>query len=184
MLARYGFVDAAQKVVGVGSVGTRCSVVFLEGDDDRDPLFLQIMEAQRSVLEPYLRRSPHKNQGQRIVLGQRAMQAASDLFLGWGHHEGRDYYWRQLRDMKGSVDLEGTAPAGLISYAKLCGWSLARAHARSGDPVTIAGYTGSGDALPEAIADFAAAYADQSERDYKALLEAWKRRRVFAETGI
>lgn len=184
LLARYHFVDAARKVVGVGSVGTRCSVVHLQGDDDSDPLFLQIKEAQASVLEPFLRKSRYENQGQRVVVGQWLMQAASDLFLGWSHYEGHFYYWRQLRDVKGSADLQAFDLDGFGSYLRLCGWTLARGHARTGDACAITGYVGRGDALPEAIADFSAGYADQMERDHQALVDAVRTGRVPAEHGV
>src|ERR671916_2170380 len=179
LLDRYRFVDAARKVVGVGSVGTRAFVVLLEGRDENDPLFLQVKEAKASVLEPYLSRSTYKNQGQRVVAGQRVVQAASDIFLGWLRGgAGRDYYWRQLRDMKGSAKVEGMSPEELAIYGRLCGWVLARAHARSGDRVQIAAYLGRSERFDRAIADFAKGYADQTERDHAALCAALKSGRV------
>jgi uncharacterized protein (DUF2252 family) len=184
LLDRYRFVDAARKVVGVGSVGTRAFVVLLEGRDEDDPLFLQVKEAKASVLEPYLSRSAYKNQGHRVVAGQRVMQAASDIFLGWIRGgAGRDYYWRQLRDMKGSAKVEGMSPDELAIYGRLCGWVLARAHARSGDRVQIAAYLGGGERFDGAIADFAKAYADQTERDHAALCAALKSGRVAGHAG-
>ncbi len=167
LLQRYRPVDIALKVVGVGSVGTRCFIVLLVGLDNSDPLFLQIKEASNSVLAAQLSSSPYENQGQRVVEGQRLMQAESDIFLGWSESvRGRYYYWRQLKNMKGSVDVEKLSPQGLEGYGRLCGWTLARAHARSGDPTRIAGYLGSGTVFDHAIGEFAARYADQNERDY------------------
>ncbi|MGA4842407.1 DUF2252 domain-containing protein [Streptomyces sp. G45] len=173
LLDRYRFVDAARKVVGVGSVGTRCFVVLLTGRDAGDPLFLQIKEAVRSVLEEHLPSGPYVHPGHRVVSGQRLLQAAGDIFLGWmTGPQGRAYYWRQLRDMKGSVDLGDLGPAGLVDYARLCGTALARAHARSGDRIAIAAYLGGGDTFDQATADFAMRYASQNERDHKALTAA------------
>ena len=184
LLDRYRFVDAARKVVGVGSVGTRSFVVLLEGRDEDDPLFLQVKEAKASVLEPYLSRSTYKNQGHRVVAGQRVMQAASDIFLGWLRGgAGRDYYWRQLRDMQGSAKVEGMSPDELAVYGRLCGWVLARAHARSGDRVQIAAYLGGSERFDGAIADFAKGYADQTERDHAALCAALKSGRVAGHVG-
>ncbi|MBV9040363.1 MAG: DUF2252 domain-containing protein, partial [Acidimicrobiia bacterium] len=154
LLDRYEFVDAARKVVGVGSVGTRCFVVLLAGVADLDPLFLQIKEAQASVLAAFAGRSRFRNQGQRVVVGQRIMQAASDPFLGWARGDGFDTYVRQLRDMKGSADLEGASAGSLIDYSRLCGATLARAHARSGDPALLAGYLGGGSAFDDALCRF------------------------------
>ncbi len=172
-LERYRFVDVALKVVGVGSVGTRCFILVLEGRDENDPLILQAKEATASVMEPYLETSAHKNQGQRVVVGQQIMQATSDVFLGWTRGPGgRDFYLRQLWDMKGSVDIAKLQPVGLSFYAGVCGWALARAHARSGDAVAIAAYLGNSDTFDGAIADFAETYADVNERDHKAYLEA------------
>ena len=172
-LERYRFVDVALKVVGVGSVGTRCFILVLEGRDENDPLILQAKEATASVMEPYLETSVHGNQGQRVVVGQQIMQATSDVFLGWTRGPGgRDYYLRQLWDMKGSVDIAKLLPVGLGFYAGICGWALARAHARSGDAVAIAAYLGNNDTFDGAIADFAETYADANERDHKAYLAA------------
>jgi uncharacterized protein (DUF2252 family) len=181
LLDRYEFVDAALKVVGVGSVGTRCYVVLLAGRADLDPLFLQIKEAQASVVAPYTRRSPFRNQGQRVVVGQRVMQAASDVFLGWARADGFDTYVRQLRDMKGSAEIEGMDGSTLADYGRLCGATLARAHARSGYPALLAGYLGSGTAFDDAIARFAVAYADQTERDYEAFKKAVRTGRLQTE---
>ncbi|MBR8836114.1 MAG: DUF2252 domain-containing protein [Stigonema ocellatum SAG 48.90 = DSM 106950] len=180
LLDRYHLVDIAMKVVGVGSVGTRCVVALLMGDDN-EPLFLQMKEARASVLEPYAGKSIYQNHGQRIIAGQRIMQAASDIFLGWTHSEGgHDFYVRQLRDMKIGVDIEELSSSEFIHYSALCGWALARAHARSGDPVTISGYLGKSDTFEEAIAHFAVAYASQTEHDYKALVAAVKSGRIKA----
>ena len=172
LFERFELVDVARKAVGVGSVGTHCHIALCTADaEDDDPLFLQIKEANPSVLEPYVAPSLFANQGQRVVVGQRYMQAASDLFLGWTRYRNRDFYVRQLRDMKSSIDLSGVRPAGLNAYAALCGWTLSRAHARSGDPVALSAYLGAGDAFDRAIVAFSQAYADQSERDH-ALLRA------------
>jgi uncharacterized protein (DUF2252 family) len=184
LLDRYRFVDTARKVVGVGSVGTRSYVVLLEGRDQDDPLFLQVKEAGASVLEPYVKSNTHEHHGHRVVAGQRLMQAASDIFLGWFRGTGgRDFYWRQLKDMKGSANVEGMAPDELIIYAGLCGWTLARAHARSGDRVQIVGYLGKSERFDRAIADFAEAYADQTERDHAALCAAGKSGRIPVDAG-
>jgi uncharacterized protein (DUF2252 family) len=183
LLDRYRFVDAASKVVGVGSVGTRAYVVLLEGRDRDDPLFLQVKEAGASVLERYVESNTYEHHGHRVVAGQRLMQAASDIFLGWFRGtEGRDFYWRQLKDMKGSAKVESMSPDELVLYAGICGWALARAHARSGDRVQIAAYLGKSDRFDRAVADFAAAYADQNERDHAALCAAVKAGRVAADT--
>jgi uncharacterized protein (DUF2252 family) len=171
LIERYRFVDFALKVVGVGSVGTRCFVALLEGRDEADPLFLQVKEATSSVLEPYLVSSQHANHGERVVVGQRLMQATSDVFLGWTRGPGgRDYYFRQLWDMKGSVDTATLQPIGMSFYGALCARSLARAHARTGDAIAIASYLGTSDTFDGAIADFSEAYADQNEKDYAAFL--------------
>lgn len=174
LLDRFEVVDMALKVVGVGSVGTRCLILLLTGRDADDPLFLQIKEASASVLEEHLPASTYKNSGARVVWGQRLMQSSSDIFLGWSKPspDGRYYYWRQLKDWKGSVDLDGVKPNGLTRYASVCGWTLARTHARSGDPVAIAGYLGSGDAIVRGVGDFAEAYADQNDADYAAFQRA------------
>lgn len=185
LLDRYRFADVARKVVGVGSVGTRAYVVLLEGRDGDDPLFLQVKEAGASVLEGHAPPSAYKNQGHRVVAGQRLMQAASDIFLGWLRGPaGRDFYWRQLRDMKGSARVERMSPDELVIYAGFCGWALARAHARSGDRVQIAGYLGKSERFDEAVGDFAEAYADQNERDHASLREAVKSGRVQASVGV
>jgi hypothetical protein len=174
--------DIAIKVVGVGSVGTVCMILMLEGRDREDPLFLQLKEAKRSVLEEYLAPSPYQNQGQRVVEGQRLMQTVSDIFLGWtrGHITGKDFYWRQLRDWKGAADVENMKMPNLLYLARLCGWTLARAHARSGDPVAIAGYLGTSDTFDRALTEFAERYADQNERDYEAFLNLIRSGRLEA----
>jgi uncharacterized protein (DUF2252 family) len=187
LLDSYRFVDAALKVVGVGSVGTRAWIVLLLGRDDGDPLFLQIKEAQASVLEPYAAPSAFAQQGERVVQGQRLMQAASDILLGWVKAEGmdgveRDFYVRQLWDMKGSAKVERMDPRALTAYAQLCGMTLAHAHARSGDRIAIAAYLGKGAKFDEATATFAETYADQNERDYEALKAAVDEGRVEATT--
>jgi len=189
LLERYRFVDMARKVVGVGSVGTRCWVVLLTGRDDDDPLFLQIKEAQASVYDEYLGGSRYNNQGERVVAGQRLMQQASDIFLGWQRSTGidgvqRDFYVRQLRDWKGSVTVEALAPDGMRVYGELCAWSLARAHARSGDRLAIAGYLGSSPEFDAALVAFAEAYADLDERDHRALADAVATCRVAATSGL
>ncbi|MFJ2193039.1 DUF2252 domain-containing protein [Kitasatospora sp. NPDC087861] len=191
LLDRYRFVDAATKVVGVGSVGTRCFIVLLEGRDTRDPLFLQLKEAGRSVLEEHLpptrvaaEVAAHHG-GRRVVTGQHLMQAASDIFLGWTTGPaGRHFYGRQLRDMKGSVEVADLTPAGLRGYADLCGRTLARAHARTGDRLAIAGYLGGADTFAEAIADFSVRYADQTALDHAELLAAIDAGRITARPGI
>jgi uncharacterized protein (DUF2252 family) len=184
MLDQYQALDAARKVVGVGSVGTRCYIVLLEGRNIDDPLFLQIKEAQPSVLEPYLGKSPQHDHGERVVVGQRRMQAASDVFLGWYREPGgSDYYVRQLKDLKGSVPVESVTPSGLLLYARVCGGTLARAHARSGDSIAIAGYLGRGLYFDEALASFAVSYADQTERDYHEFQEAHRGGRINATVG-
>ncbi|MEV5974033.1 DUF2252 domain-containing protein [Streptomyces sp. NPDC051921] len=185
LLDRFRFVDAARKVVGVGSVGTRCFILLLEGRDDADPLFLQIKEAGRSVLEQYLPPSVYSHQGHRVVSGQRLTQAASDIFLGWmTGPEQRHFYWRQLRDMKGSAEVESMSPALLRDYARLCGRALARAHARSGDRIAIAAYLGSSDVFDKAIADFALRYAGQNADDYAALSAGIAAGVVTAAPGV
>ena len=190
LLARYRIVDAARKVVGVGSVGTGCWVILLEGVDDEDPLFLQVKEAQPSVLAAHVDLDlPFDNQGQRVVVGQRTTQGSPDIFLGWGELEGRHFYVRQLADMKGSASFaEGNDQgiAGLVEYCGLCGWALALAHAKSGDPAMIAGYCGRSDTLDDAIARFALAYAGQTEHDHEALNQARRtgRIKVAAETVV
>jgi uncharacterized protein (DUF2252 family) len=190
LASRYRYAHAAHKVVGVGSVGTRAWIVLLLGRDDEDPLFLQAKEAGESVLEPYAGKSHFNHHGRRVVEGQRLMQAASDIFLGWvtvesgldgGRHE---FYVRQLWDGKGSANVEGMRPSDMAIYARLCGWTLARAHARSGDRLAIAAYLGGGTTFDEAIADFAEAYADQNERDYKTMIVAVEDGRIAVEEGL
>jgi uncharacterized protein (DUF2252 family) len=187
ILEQFRWLDVARKVVGVGSVGTRCWIVLLVGRDDDDPLFLQVKEAQASVLEPYLGRSKHKNHGQRVVLGQRLMQSASDIFLGWVRAGAtldgtpRDFYFRQLWDWKASVDLDVIVPRGLEIYGEVCGFLLAHAHARSGDRIAIASYLGKSDGFDQALLEFATAYADQNERDHAALREAADTGRITVE---
>jgi uncharacterized protein (DUF2252 family) len=172
LLRRFRTQDAARKVVGVGSVGTRCYVLLLLGDRHDDPLLLQVKQATASVLEPYVGRSRYRHPGHRVVNGQRLLQTASDIFLGWTSDGAADYYVRQLWDMKGSVNLDTLDPADLVPYGRLCGWVLARAHARSGDAAAISGYLGTGDRFDRAVADFAEAYADQTEADYAAFTRA------------
>jgi uncharacterized protein (DUF2252 family) len=177
LLDRYEFKDIAMKVVGVGSVGTRCSIMLMMGGAD-DPLFLQVKEARASVLEPYAGASTYPNHGQRVVMGQRLMQSATDIFLGWTETEKGDFYIRQMRDMKLKPLVELFSPSVMIDYAELCGWALAGAHARSGDAAKIAGYLGKKEIFDEALADFAEAYADQNELDYKALVQAVQKGRL------
>jgi uncharacterized protein (DUF2252 family) len=186
LLERFRMVDMARKVVGVGSVGTRAFIALLQGRDQGDPLFLQVKEATRSVLEDHLPKSRYKQHGERVVYGQRMMQAASDIYLGWtkGVDVTRHYYWRQLRDMKGSAEVETMAPLGLGVYARICGWTLARAHARSGDPVAIAAYLGKRDTFDRSITDFSQGYADQNERDYQAFVGAIRSGRLQALEGV
>ena len=186
LLERFQIVDAARKVVGVGSVGTRAFIVLLQGRDAQDPLFLQIKEATASVLEGHLPKSRYRQHGARVVQGQRMMQAASDIYLGWakGLDVRRQFYWRQLRDMKGSLDVEMTAPVGLTFYARICGWALARAHARSGDPVAIAEYLGDSDTFDTSITDFSERYADQNEQDYQQFVNAIRSGRLEAVEGV
>jgi uncharacterized protein (DUF2252 family) len=189
LLEQFRVVDVARKVVGVGSVGTRAWIVLALGRDGNDPLFLQFKEAQPSVLEAHLGRSRFVNHGRRVVEGQRLMQASGDIMMGWTRIAGidgqvRDFYVRQLWDGKGSFEIENARPAGTMVYARMCGWTLARAHARSGDRIAIAAYLGAGDVFPQAIADFAVAYADQNERDHAELAKAVKSGRIKAELGI
>ena len=185
LLDRYRYADSARKVAGVGSVGTRAYIVLLLGDGDDDPLFLQIKQAQASVLESHAGASRFRNHGKRVVSGQRIMQAASDIFLGWiSDGRGSDFYVRQLRDMKGSVDVSSLDEDGLAFVAGICGWALARAHARAGDAATLAGYMGRGDGFERAIAGFGAAYADQTERDHEALVQAIETGRLEAVAGV
>jgi len=192
LLDQYGYEvgDIARKVVGVGSVGTRCWIMLMLGRDESDPLFLQMKEAGPSVLSQFCGASKFENQGQRVVEGQRLMQATSDIFLGWQRMAAtldgvtRDFYVRQLRDWKFSLDTQAMVPAGMSEYGEVCGWTLARAHARSGDRIAIAAYLGNSDAFDLAIAEFAAAYADQNERDYAALDEAAKSGLILAQRGV
>jgi uncharacterized protein (DUF2252 family) len=186
LLERFEFLDLARKVVGVGSVGTRAFIVLLQGRDQQDPLFLQVKEATNSVLEDHLPKSRYKHHGERVVRGQRMMQAASDIFLGWtmGVDVNRHFYWRQLRDMKGSAQTELMAPSGLTSYAAICAWTLARAHARSGDPVAITAYLGTSDKFDRSITDFSERYADQNERDYAEFVGAIRSGRLQATEGV
>jgi uncharacterized protein (DUF2252 family) len=190
LLEQFRFVQAARKVVGVGSVGTRAWIVLFLGRDTNDPLFLQVKEAQESVLERFTGKSGYPNHGQRVVAGQRLMQATSDIFLGWDRIQSgldgqpRDFYVRQLRDMKGSFDVETMIPEGVAVYARICASTLARAHARSGDRIAIAAYIGKSDVFDVAIADFSAAYADQNERDHGRLQAAVNKGTIKAETGL
>ena len=188
LLEGFRYAHAARKVVGVGSVGTRAWILLMLGHDDSDPLFLQAKEAQGSVLEPFLGKSRYRNHGQRVVEGQRLMQSASDIMLGWIRTDGidgvsRDFYIRQLWDGKGSAIIEAMNPSAMTGYARLCGWTLARAQARSGDAAAIASYLGTGDKFDRAMASFAETYADQNERDYAALKQAVDSGKVTAESG-
>jgi uncharacterized protein (DUF2252 family) len=189
LLETYQYVEVARKVVGVGSVGTRAWVVLFMGRDDADPLFLQVKEAQASVLESFVGKSQYANHGQRVVEGQKLVQAAGDIFLGFQHvtgHDGvvRDYYMRQLWDWKMSADIETMRPDAMKIYAQICGWTLARAHARSGDRIAIAAYLGNSETFDAAIADFGAAYAEQNDLDHRALISAIEQGRLQAEFGI
>jgi len=188
LLEHYRIVDAARKVVGVGSVGTEAWIALLVDRAYAQPLFLQIKEADASVLERFTGTSPFPNHGQRVVSGQRLVQAASDIFLGWvrfgSRHGERDYYLRQLHDWKGSADVAGMTAAGMELWGEMCGWTLARAHARSGDRIAIAAYLGKSDAFDRAIADFSVAYGDQNERDFAMLQDALASGRLIAETGL
>ncbi|HSR83206.1 MAG TPA: DUF2252 domain-containing protein [Streptosporangiaceae bacterium] len=190
LLEQFEFADMARKVVGVGSVGTRCWIVLMLGRDGNDPLFLQVKEAEESVLSHFVGASRYPNQGQRVVAGQRLMQASSDIFLGWQRIEAgldgkqRDFYVRQLRDWKFSIDVRVMIPSGMQLYGQLCGWTLARAHARSGDRIAIAAYLGGSDVFDQAITQFAATYADQNERDYQSLAAAAADGRIQADRDI
>jgi uncharacterized protein (DUF2252 family) len=190
LLEQFQLVDFARKVVGVGSVGTRAWIALLLGRNGQDPLFLQIKEAEASVLEGFLGRSQFHNHGERVVTGQHLMQASSDIFLGWLHVDSsldekeRDFYGRQLKDWKGSAEIEQMVPKALATYGRLCGWTLARAHARSGDRIAIAAYLGGGPSFDRAIVEFSHAYAEQNERDYDALKKAVESGRIVAETGL
>jgi uncharacterized protein (DUF2252 family) len=188
-LEEYRYVHAAYKMVGVGSVGTRCYIMLMLGRDHNDPLFLQIKEAQASVLERFLPKSTYPRHSERVVAGQRLMQAATDIFLGWQHIKGldgvtRDYYVRQFQDWKGSAEVDSLLVPGATMYSRICGATLARAHARWGDRIAIASYLGKGDVFDRAIADFSAAYADQNERDYAAFSAAVDSGRLVARTGL
>jgi uncharacterized protein (DUF2252 family) len=188
LLDRYQLVDMARKVVGVGSVGTRSWMLLLV-DDALNPLFLQAKEAGPSALEQFVGASEYENGGQRVVIGQRLIQAVSDIFLGWVRVTGidglrRDFYVRQLRDWKGSIEVETMRPEGMTTYGEICGWTLARAHARTGDPVALAAYLGRGAAFDEAVQSFAESYADQNERDHQSLLDAIASGRITAEAGV
>jgi uncharacterized protein (DUF2252 family) len=187
VLERFEILDVARKVVGVGSVGTRAFIVLLQGRDQHDPLFLQVKEATASVLEDHLPKSRQRQHGERVVYGQRMLQSASDIYLGWAKGRidpDRHYYWRQLRDMKGSADVESMAPIGLEFYAGICGWTLARAHARSGDPIAIAEYLGDDDQFDRSISDFAQRYADQNERDYQEFADMVRSGRLPSVEGV
>jgi len=190
LLEAFDLTDLARKVVGVGSVGTRAYIALLLGRDGQDPLFLQMKEAEASVLEEFLGASAFANHGERVVVGQRLMQAVSDIFLGWLHVDtgmdgrARDFYVRQLKDWKGSAEIEQMVPEGMATYGKLCGWTLARAHARSGDRIAIAAYLGTSDTFDRAIVEFSKAYAEQNERDYLALSEAVNSGKIQAQTGL
>jgi uncharacterized protein (DUF2252 family) len=190
LLEEFELADFARKVVGVGSVGTRAYIALLFGRDGQDPLFLQMKEAEASVMEEFVGPSEFSNHGERVVVGQRLMQATSDIFLGWLHVDSgldgksRDFYGRQLKDWKGSAEVEQMVPKGMATYGKLCGWTLARAHARSGDRIAIAAYLGNGDSFDRALLEFSKAYADQNERDYQELAAAVQSGRITAETGL
>jgi uncharacterized protein (DUF2252 family) len=184
ILDRYHIVDIARKVVGVGSVGTRCAVALLMAGAD-DPLFLQFKEAVASALAPYAGKSRYENHGERVVTGQRMLQSASDIFLGWARDdEGRDYYFRQLRDMRMKIDVTQMSRQDWIEYVDICGWTLARAHARTGDPARIAGYLGKNEAFDRAIGKFSVAYADQAERDYALLVKAIRAGKIQARPDV
>jgi uncharacterized protein (DUF2252 family) len=188
-LEEYRYVHTAYKMVGVGSVGTRCYIMLMLGRDHNDPLFLQVKEAQASVLERFVGKSTYVHHGQRVVAGQRLMQAATDIFLGWIRIKGldgatRDYYVRQFHDWKGSADIDNMLVPGATVYARICAATLARAHARWGDRIAIASYLGKGDSFDRAIADFSAAYADQNDKDYQAFAAAVKSGRLTAQTGL
>ena len=190
LLDQFRFVDLAHKVVGVGSVGTQAWIALFLGIDDQDPLFLQIKEALPSVLERFVGKSEYSNCGQRVVAGQRLMQATSDIFLGWQRVRSaldgreRDFYVRQLKDWKGSFAVDAATPSRAVAYGRACGWTLARAHGRSGDRVAIAAYLGRSDVFDQAIAAFAETYGEQNENDYRALAEAAASGRITAETVL
>jgi uncharacterized protein (DUF2252 family) len=186
LLEHFEIVDVARKVVGVGSVGCRAFIVLLQGRNEQDPLFLQIKEATTSVLEEHLGKSRYRHHGERVVQGQRMMLAASDIYLGWSRRQGvrRHFYWRQLRDMKGSAPVDLMAPVALTFYARTCGWTLAGAHARSGDPIAISEYLGGRDAFEQSITDFSERYADQNERDFAEFVTAVRSGRLEALEGV
>jgi uncharacterized protein (DUF2252 family) len=190
LLDKFNLADVARKVVGVGSVGTRAWIALMVGRDGQDPLFLQIKEAEASVLEGFVGTSEFSTHGERVVHGQRLMQATSDILLGWFRFkqgiDGRvhDYYVRQLKDWKGSAEIEQMPPDGLALYGRMCGWTLARAHARSGDPIALAAYLGAGTSFDRAILEFAGTYAEQNDRDYQALAAAVQDGRIAAEIGV
>ncbi|HEX4482699.1 MAG TPA: DUF2252 domain-containing protein [Solirubrobacteraceae bacterium] len=190
LIEQFQLTDFARKVVGVGSVGTRAWIALLFGADENEPLLLQMKEAERSVLERFVKRSRFANHGERVVTGQRLMQASSDIFLGWlrvdaGFDGGaRDFYVRQLKDWKGSAEIEQMTPKGLAAYGRMCGWTLARAHARSGDRIAIGAYLGGGPSFERALVEFSAAYAEQNRRDYDALAQAVASSRIVAQTGL
>jgi uncharacterized protein (DUF2252 family) len=190
LLDQFEFADLARKVVGVGSVGTLCWIALMLGRDTNDPLFLQVKEAEPSVLSRFFSSARYANQGQRVVAGQRLMQATSDIFLGWQRNDvgldgkPHDFYVRQLRDWKFSLEIEDMIPRGMRMYGRLCGWTLARAHARSGDRIAIAAYLGASDTFDQAITEFSAAYADQNEKDHDALVAAADSGRIVAERDL
>jgi hypothetical protein len=190
LLEQFELADFARKVVGVGSVGTRAWIALMLGRNGEDPLFLQVKEAEASVFEGFLGSSEFTNHGERVVVGQRLMQASSDIFLGWLQvasgidGQARDFYVRQLKDWKGSAEIEQMIPKGLGLYGALCGWTLARAHARSGDRIAIAAYLGGGSVFDRAILEFSTAYAEQNERDYQALSAAVASGKIKAESGL
>jgi len=188
LIDRFELVDFARKVVGVGSVGTEAWIALLLGPDGREPLFLQAKQAGPSVLEDFVGASAFGNHGERVVVGQRLMQADSDIFLGWlrvdEDYHSQDYYCRQLKDWKGSAEIEQLDPEALVVYGQMCGWTLARAHARSGDRIAIAAYLGAGDRFDRAILEFSESYAEQNERDFRALADAAESGRITVETGL
>ena len=185
LLKRYRLADAALRVGGVGSVGTRCTIALFEGNKAEDAIILQQKEAGPSSLEAYLTKRDYPSEAQRVVVGQRLMQASSDIFLGWTHSKrGTQFYWRQLKDMKGSFDVTTLDAKGLTAYLAVCGVCLARAHARSGDAAAISGYLGSSDVFAKGVSKFAMAYADQTEKDYQTLVDAVNAGRIVAKTGI
>ncbi|HKA03689.1 MAG TPA: DUF2252 family protein, partial [Acidimicrobiales bacterium] len=187
LLEQFRVLDMARKAVGVGSVGTRAWIVLFAGRDEADPLFLQAKEAQSSVLERFVGKSAYANCGERVVTGQHLMQASSDIFLGWDRSSldggPRDFYVRQLKDWKASIDPDAVDPSAMAAYGRACGWTLAQAHARSGDRVALAAYLGTGPVFDRAMVSFAEAYADQNQRDFEALKQAAASGRITAQTG-